>query len=112
MRFRPPASLSFPVFVSVAFSAFLWGLFFHFPQGGSPLLLRFHVGSGAELFGSRGALSALPESAGVVLVSNMFFLLALRRRDKALALLFAWATVFLEGFFLFALAMLFLVNRT
>lgn len=111
MKFRLLITFGIPFGIALALQGILWWLFFQFPKEGTPLLLRFHVGFGADLFGSRSLLMTLPATAGVAWFVNAAVSIALRKKDIALARIVAWATVVVEGFFLLALFVLFWANR-
>ena len=112
MKFRLSTPIAIPIGSAAALLFASWRLFFWFSESGPPLLLRFHVGSGVDLFGSRDALIVLPASASILFVVNMLLLIAFWRRDRVFFFLFAWATVIIETLFLFALGVLFWANRT
>lgn len=92
--------------------AALWFWFFRFPEGVAPLLLRFSVGSGVDVLGSRKILATIPALAFLFGASNILFGLALRRRDQFLSYLFLAIGVLVQAFFLFALAILWFANRS
>ena len=84
-------------------NALLWWFWSRFPEGGTPLVLRYQLGGGIDVLGERPLLATIPLLGLLVLLINGGLVTVLYRRDVALATLTAMVAVAFQALLLFAM---------
>lgn len=87
-------------------NAALWWLWSRFPEGGTPLVLRYQIGGGIDVLGERPVLTTIPLLGLLVLVANGALVTVMYRRDAVLSTLMACAAVAFQLLLIVAMVIL------